>query len=413
MSPKARPKSADLETQRRLFKPTLRHSKNRQFRLIEVGPALAQAPIVITHRALFILALLASTLAPSVASTQPRERPPPIVSDVWSEPAQGLRYLRRTTSTPSEIHVIVADLRHRGVRVATTSHRDRWGTITERAEASNVEVVVNGGFWSTLQRPCGLAAGDGEVWPNTTADPEFGTFVIDTEGQAQIHPPEFPPEDLTTIAQAVSGRPMLVTGGLIDEPTLLAFPSSNARAPRTSVGLSTDRQTLYVVVVDGRQRASRGMDLYELAQMMSELGAHDAMNLDGGASSQMLVRHLGGIVNVPARGRWEVAVDEMLGTGDATRTSQNGTEVFVRGREQEVINHLGIYAQPFDVPVIGSVDSLGGIVLITLPRPLPPRVRLGVWREILARMATIAVPLIAIILLYVWWRTRRINTFTK
>ncbi len=405
--------SADLETQRRLFKPALRHFQSRQFRAIEAGPALAQTPIVITRRALFTLALLASTLAPSAVFAQPRERPPPVVSDVWSEPAQGLRYLRRTTSTPAEIHVIVADLRHPGLRVATTSHRDRWGTITERADASNVEVVVNGGFWSTFQRPCGLAAGDGEVWPNTAPDPEFGTFAIDTEGRAQIHPPELPPEDLTTITQAVSGRPMLVTGGLIDEPTLLAFPSSNERAPRTAVGLSRDKQTLYVVVVDGRQRASRGMDLYELAQMMSELGAYDAMNLDGGASSQMFVRHLGGIVNVPARGRWEVAVDEVLGTGDATRTSENGTEVFVRGREQEVINHLSIYAQPFDVPVIGSTDSLGGIVPVSLPPPLPPRVRLGIWREVLARIATIAVPTIAIILLYAWWRRRRINAFAK
>lgn len=402
-----------METHSRLFNAALRHSKSTQFLAIEAGPALAQSPIVITRRALFALALLASALAPSVASAQPRERPPPVVSDVWSEPAQGLRYLRRTTSTPAEIHVIVADLRHPGLRVATTSHRDRWGTITERADASNVEVVVNGGFWSTFQRPCGLAAGDGAVWPNTAPDPEFGTFAIDTEGHAQIHPPELPPEDLTAITQAVSGRPMLVTGGVIDEPTLLAFPSSNERAPRTAVGLSRDKQTLYVVVVDGRQRASRGMDLYELAQMMSELGAYDAMNLDGGASSQMFVRHLGGIVNVPARGRWEVAVDEVLGTGDATRTSENGTEVFVRGREQEVINHLGIYAQPFDVPVVSSTDSLGGIVPVTLPAPLPPRVRLGIWREVLARIAAIAVPTITILLLYVWWRRRRINTFAK
>ena len=357
--------------------------------------------------------MLALTLASGVVSAQPRERPPPIVSDVWSEPAQGLRYLRRTTSTPSEMHVIVADLHHRGVRVATTAHRDRWGTITERAAASNVEVVVNGGFWSTLQRPCGLAAGDGEVWPNAISDPEFGTFAVDTEGNAYIYPPELPPEDLTRVAQAVSGRPMLVVGGRIDETTLLAFPSSNERAPRTAVGLSRDRQTLYVVVVDGRQRASRGMDLYELAQMMSELGAYDAINLDGGASSQMFVRHLGGIVNVPARGRWEVAVDEVLGSGEATRTSQSGTEVFVRGREQEVINHLGIYAEPFDVPVIGSADSLGGAVPVVLTPPLPPRVRLGVWREILARAATVAAPSSIALVLYAWWRRRRTNTFAK
>lgn len=256
--------SADWETHLRLSSPASLDSHAHQFKAISVGPRLAQAPRVHTHQALLVLALL-GLFTTNIVSAQARDRPPPSVSDVWSEPAQGLRYLRRTTSTPTEIHVIVADLRHRGVRVATTPHRDRWGTITERAAASNVEVVVNGGFWSTFQRPCGLAAGDGEVWPNTAPDPEFGTFVIDGEGHAQIHPPDLPPEDLTTLAEAVSGRPMLVTSGLIDEPTLIAFPSSNERAPRTAVGLSSDRQTLYVVVVDGRQRASRGMDLYELS----------------------------------------------------------------------------------------------------------------------------------------------------
>ena len=72
------------------------------------------------------------------------------------------------------------------------------------------------------------------------------------------------------------------------------------RAPRTALGLLGDGRVL-LVVVDGRQRFSRGMTLLELANFMKDLGAVDAMNLDGGGSSEMIVR--GRVVNSPSDGR--------------------------------------------------------------------------------------------------------------
>jgi hypothetical protein len=50
---------------------------------------------------------------------------------------------------------------------------------------------------------------------------------------------------------------------------------------------------MLLVVVDGRQPGySRGMTLRELAELLQRLGATQAMNLDGGGSSEMVVNGL-------------------------------------------------------------------------------------------------------------------------
>ncbi len=44
-----------------------------------------------------------------------------------------------------------------------------------------------------------------------------------------------------------------------------------------------------MIVADGRQAVSQGVGLPELAQIMINLGCVEAMNLDGGGSTQMAV----------------------------------------------------------------------------------------------------------------------------
>ena len=67
--------------------------------------------------------------------------------------------------------------------------------------------------------------------------------------------------------------------------------------PRTAVGRTTDGRLL-ILVVDGRQPVSRGVDLEQLAGIMEDLGAVDALNLDGGGSSALVVN--GTLLNRPA-----------------------------------------------------------------------------------------------------------------
>lgn len=67
--------------------------------------------------------------------------------------------------------------------------------------------------------------------------------------------------------------------------------------PRTALGYNDN--TLFLIVADGRQpKYSTGLTLYELASILIELGAKEAINLDGGSSSTFVVD--GKVINKPS-----------------------------------------------------------------------------------------------------------------
>ncbi|WP_181019463.1 phosphodiester glycosidase family protein [Nonomuraea typhae] len=69
--------------------------------------------------------------------------------------------------------------------------------------------------------------------------------------------------------------------------------------PRSMIGVD-GRGRLMLVVVDGRQAGySEGLGIAQTAALMKRLGAHEAMNLDGGGSSVMVTAPTG-IVNRPS-----------------------------------------------------------------------------------------------------------------
>ena len=71
-----------------------------------------------------------------------------------------------------------------------------------------------------------------------------------------------------------------------------------------------DANHLVFVVVDGRSEGySRGATLPELAQIMLDLGAATAYNLDGGGSSTMYFN--GSVINQPSN-RGERATSDIL-----------------------------------------------------------------------------------------------------
>lgn len=120
------------------------------------------------------------------------------------------------------------------------------------------------------------------------------------------------------IVHAVSAGPCLVKNGEIYVTTLgeeFGSDVAGGRAPRTAIGVTKEGKAL-LVVVDGRRRHSVGLTLLELAQFMLEQGAVEAMNLDGGGSSQMIIGRQ--IVNEPSDGR-----ERRLGAGIAVIRTTN------------------------------------------------------------------------------------------
>ena len=119
------------------------------------------------------------------------------------------------------------------------------------------------------------------------------------------------PPAVEVLREAIGGGPRIVRDGAPSieyEPENLSADFATERHPRTAVGFSRDRKTVFLVTVDGRQPGhSVGMSLQELAHLMSSQlrlfsksrdNAHQAINLDGGGSTTMVVRHQ--VVNRPS-----------------------------------------------------------------------------------------------------------------
>lgn len=103
----------------------------------------------------------------------------------------------------------------------------------------------------------------------------------------------------------IGGAPTLVKNGQVnvtynEEIMWGSGVGYDNRDPRTAVGYTADNHVI-MIVADGRQAASQGVGLPELAQIMIDLGCVEAMNLDGGGSTQMAVGNQ--LVNTPSESR--------------------------------------------------------------------------------------------------------------
>lgn len=109
--------------------------------------------------------------------------------------------------------------------------------------------------------------------------------------------------DLGNVTALIGGGPRLIIDGS-KPPTFVGFEGFgsdfvNTRHPRTAAGYNEDSTKAFFVVVDGRQAGlSVGMSLNELADLMLSMGAYNAVNLDGGGSSTMVVHNQ--VVNSPS-----------------------------------------------------------------------------------------------------------------
>ncbi len=289
----------------------------------------------------------------------------PVVSsaaDTWTTPFAGVKRLHRTTATPWNINALVIDLNTPGVRLQSTATAQRRRTPQSFAQLVGAQVAINADFFSyTDYSTSGLAAGAGAKWPDTVDTTGSGTFAFGANNRAELSVPStVVPFDPSWMVGVVSGHPQIVRNGavLADSGTLCTV-----RHPRTAIGLSQDKKTLYLVVVDGRSTTSAGMKCSELGALLQGLGAYNALNLDGGGSSAMYLAGTG-VVNRPSDGTQRVVANHLavfapasasLGvlTGvvyEGTNTSARlpGATVKVTGGPTDIADATGLYQ--FNLP---------------------------------------------------------------
>lgn len=94
------------------------------------------------------------------------------------------------------------------------------------------------------------------------------------------------------------------------------WTGTDTRNPRSGLCLKHDGK-LVLLVADGRQTISEGLFLREEASLFKEMGCREALNLDGGGSSLLLVN--GFIVNHPSDVVGPRAVTNVLMVVDRSR----------------------------------------------------------------------------------------------
>jgi hypothetical protein len=189
------------------------------------------------------------------------------------------------------------------------------GTDTARAAPCSVnteEVRVRRG----VVVRAGTAVGAGAIPPDTTV-------LVGREAGADALR-RLRPGDRVRVAYrlAGTGRLHFAVGGfaILRDGAVPPDLDTVVRAARTAAGVSRDGRRLYLLVADGHSAASTGLTLAGLAALLRRLGADDAMDLDGGGSSTLVLRGPGepvvSVRNFPP--------------GGVERAVANGIGVFVR-----------------------------------------------------------------------------------
>ncbi|MFO0609994.1 MAG: phosphodiester glycosidase family protein [Polyangiales bacterium] len=238
---------------------------------------------------------------------------PAAADDVWTTPFPGVRLLRRTTARPTVTWVAVVDSCAPGVRFRVTAPDQGMRTTSSFGRAVGAQLAVNGDFFD---HDFGLNVGDGRRWPQPDTD-HSGNFSVGPN-RIELTPDQVVlPGPYPWVTEQLGGRWTLLDDGDarrgIDDngPASGGFVCApGLRHPRTAVGLSRDRRTVFLLVADGRSSASVGLTCDEMIDLFVELGAHDAMGLDGGGSSTLWTS-AAGVVNHPSDGTERVVGDHL------------------------------------------------------------------------------------------------------
>ena len=246
----------------------------------------------------------------------------------------GLASITLRHPRPLRIHALRIDLDAEGLSLVTDkSNGDRELEVDGLRTSSYLlqtgcQAAINASaFWPLHEKDGGeqeirgLVVSDGEVISRFDEDKPRSAVVIRADRRAAIVEP---PVDTTGVVTAIGGYGDLLRGGVAVRPQEKRKFVDDLH-PRTALGIDNGGRTLILVTVDGRQSGySEGVALYELAEMVRLLGADDAVNLDGGGTTTMVVAKPGGgfrLVNRPIHGG-------------------------VPGAERVSASHLGIRATP-------------------------------------------------------------------
>lgn len=198
-----------------------------------------------------------------------------------------------------ESFVVEMDMENDSVAIeaGTPNDADTYGLQSVRQQANaassashKVVAAVNADFYNMATgEPSGIIYKDGRAIKSDLRS-DWNFFGITKDGSAVIGDSQSYNNVKDSLKEALGGNAILVKGG-----QAFQTPTTGAdREPRTAVGIKANGNVFFTQI-DGRQEPySAGISMGELAELMIDLGAITALNLDGGGSSALLSRKAGG-----------------------------------------------------------------------------------------------------------------------
>ena len=251
--------------------------------------------------------------APDGGSTGTSDGGASIDGDTYTSDGTSITVSRVTTGSGDDtVTYYVADVALSDMTdLRSAFAQDAFGTnITETtsdiAADNDAVLAINGDYYGF--RDTGIVIRNGVVYRDEGAREGLALY---RDGHVEVY------DESTTDAQSLvdagvwntlSFGPALVEDGEVvagiedvEVDTNVGNHSIQGEQPRTAIGV-IDENHLVLVVVDGRQEGySRGVTMTGLAEILQDLGATTAYNLDGGGSSTLYFD--GEVVNSPSQGR--------------------------------------------------------------------------------------------------------------
>jgi hypothetical protein len=254
---------------------------------------------------------------------------------------EGIQYTRvvQNDPRPMVIHIIEIDLKAKGIEPLVTPPDESGSDQPLEARTTStflsqfgVQLAINGDAYYVERvdnplfsdgllvyplpgepvNPTGYAASRGIAYSQDTNNEH--TLYISPSNKASLDQP------LGKLHMAISGSKLLVQNN-----KAVVHEDDTGPEPRTAIGTNRAGNKLLIIVVDGRQPGySEGATLLELSGLMMTYSMYDAINLDGGGSSTLVIQ----------------------GADGSPRVLNSPIHQSIPGNERPVANHLGFFALP-------------------------------------------------------------------
>ena len=212
-----------------------------------------------------------------------------------------------TETTVNNTQVYVADVTVSSlVYLKTAFAQNAFGTnvtakTSETAADNNAILAVNGDYYGA--NSTGYVIRNGVVYRDTVReDSSDGDLAIYKDGSFKIiYEDQISADQLVKdgVVNLLAFGPALVENGEIAVGTNEEVGQAMASNPRTAIGI-IDENHYIIVVSDGRTSESKGLSLYQMAEVMKSYGVKTAYNLDGGGSSTLYFNDQ--VINKPTTG---------------------------------------------------------------------------------------------------------------